>query len=76
MKMFDKCVVDAYVKSTKKKEFLYLIQVLSMSSPSFARTLSERDWLKNSAKIWELVKNSPIIAEYTRTLQSSGLFRR
>ncbi|KAA8540140.1 hypothetical protein F0562_026832 [Nyssa sinensis] len=51
-------------------------QVLSMSSPSFARTLSERDWLKNSAKIWELVKNSPIILEYSRTLQSSGMFRR
>ncbi|KAF5442545.1 hypothetical protein F2P56_035190 [Juglans regia] len=51
-------------------------QVISMNGPSFARTVSERDWLKNSAKIWELVKNSPIIAEYCRTLQSSGLFRR
>ncbi|XP_059624950.1 uncharacterized protein LOC132268184 [Cornus florida] len=51
-------------------------QVLSMNGPSFARTVSERDWLKNSAKIWELVKNSPIIAEYSRTLQTSGMFRR
>lgn len=51
-------------------------QVLSMHGPSFARTVSERDWLKNSAKIWELVKNSPVIAEYCRTLQNSGLFRR
>ncbi|KAF5960301.1 hypothetical protein HYC85_001510 [Camellia sinensis] len=51
-------------------------RVLSMSSPSFARTVSERDWLKNSAKIWELVKNSSIIAEYSRTLHSSGMFRR
>ncbi|XAR71539.1 hypothetical protein NMG60_11017870 [Bertholletia excelsa] len=51
-------------------------QVLSMNSPSFGRTVSERDWLKNSAKIWELIKNSPVIAEYSRMLQSSGLFRR
>ncbi|XP_052198763.1 uncharacterized protein LOC127805914 isoform X10 [Diospyros lotus] len=51
-------------------------QVLSMSGPSFARTVSERGWLKNSAKIWELIKNSSIIAEYSRTLQSSGMFRR
>lgn len=51
-------------------------QVLSMNCPSFARTISERDWLRNSAKIWELVKNSPIIAEYCKTLQSSGMFRR
>lgn len=47
-----------------------------MHGPSFVRTVSERDWLKNSAKIWELVKNSPVIAEYCRTLQNSGLFRR
>lgn len=51
-------------------------QVLSMSHPSFARTVSERDWLRNSAKIWELLKNSPIIAEYCKTLQTSGMFRR
>ncbi|GMH18465.1 hypothetical protein Nepgr_020306 [Nepenthes gracilis] len=51
-------------------------QVLSMACPTFSRTLSERDWLKNSAKIWELVKNSSIIAEYNRMLHDSGLFRR
>ena len=51
-------------------------QVLSMNCPSFTRNVSERDWLKSSAKIWELVKSSPIIAEYSRTLQSSGMFRR
>lgn len=51
-------------------------QVLSMNCPSFARTVSERDWLKNSAKIWELVKSSSIISEYGRMLQSSGMFRK
>ncbi|XP_076916571.1 uncharacterized protein LOC143576349 [Bidens hawaiensis] len=51
-------------------------QVLSMSSPSFSRTVSERDWLKNSGKIWELVKGSSTISDYCRTLQNSGLFRR
>uniref|UniRef100_A0A7N2MI96 Protein SMG9 n=1 Tax=Quercus lobata TaxID=97700 RepID=A0A7N2MI96_QUELO len=50
--------------------------VLFMKCPLFARTVSERDWLKNDAKIWELVKSSPIIAEYSKTLQSSGMFRR
>lgn len=47
-----------------------------MNCPSFARTVSERDWLKNSAKIWELIKSSPIITEYSRMLQSGGMFRR
>ncbi|XP_058085762.1 uncharacterized protein LOC131233166 isoform X2 [Magnolia sinica] len=51
-------------------------QILSMNCQPFAKTVSERDWLRNSARIWELVKRSPVIAEYSRTLQSSGLFRR
>ncbi|KAG6752075.1 hypothetical protein POTOM_044293 [Populus tomentosa] len=51
-------------------------QVLSMNGLTFARTVSERDWLKNSAKIWELVKGSAIIAEYGQALQGSGMFRR
>nr|GMC96499.1 protein SMG9-like [Ipomoea batatas] len=51
-------------------------QVLSMSGPSFSRTVSERDWLKNSAKIWDIVRNSSIIADYCKTLQTSGMFRR
>ncbi|KAK4777061.1 hypothetical protein SAY86_005749 [Trapa natans] len=51
-------------------------QVLSMSCPTFSRTVSERDWLKNAGKIWELIKNSSVIAEYCRVLQNQGIFRR
>ncbi|XP_073032740.1 uncharacterized protein [Primulina eburnea] len=51
-------------------------QVLSMSGPSFSRTVSERDWLKNSAKIWEFIKNSPTVSDYCTTLKSSCLFRK
>ncbi|KHN35135.1 protein SMG9-like [Glycine soja] len=51
-------------------------QILSMKSPSFTRPVSEREWLKNSAKIWELVKSSPTILEYCRTLQHSGMYGR
>ncbi|CAN0824349.1 Nonsense-mediated mRNA decay factor SMG9 [Linum grandiflorum] len=50
-------------------------EVLSMNCPPFARAVSERDWLKNSGKIWEMVKSSGVIAEYSRMLQSSGMFR-
>lgn len=51
-------------------------QVLSMPRRSFARPISERDWLRNAARIWDMVKRSPVIAEYSKTLQSSGLYRR
>lgn len=51
-------------------------QVLSMSGPSFSRTVSERDWLKNSAKLWEFIKNSSTIGDYCTTLKSSCLFRK
>ncbi|XP_042451450.1 protein SMG9-like isoform X1 [Zingiber officinale] len=51
-------------------------QVLSMNGHPFGRNISEREWLRNSAKIWELIKKSPTISEYCRTLQGSGLFRK
>ncbi|KAL1547376.1 nonsense-mediated mRNA decay factor SMG9-like isoform X2 [Salvia divinorum] len=51
-------------------------QVLSMTASSFSRTVSEREWLKNSGKVWELIKNSPTIADYSTTLQTSGLYRK
>ncbi|XP_020243892.1 protein SMG9-like isoform X2 [Asparagus officinalis] len=51
-------------------------QILSMNGCSFVKPVSERDWLRNLAKIWELVKKSPVISEYCKTLQRSGLFRR
>ncbi|KAK3226011.1 hypothetical protein Dsin_005873 [Dipteronia sinensis] len=48
-------------------------QFLSMNCPSLAKTVSESDWLKNSAKIWELVKSSPIIAECSKILGISSI---
>ncbi|XP_062233767.1 uncharacterized protein LOC133930983 isoform X2 [Phragmites australis] len=51
-------------------------QILSRPSRSFSKNLSERDWLRSSAKIWDMVKKSPIISEYCKALQSSGLFRK
>ncbi|XP_074557999.1 uncharacterized protein LOC141813899 [Curcuma longa] len=51
-------------------------QILSMNGHPFGRNISEREWLRNSAKIWELIKKSPTISEYCRTLQGSGLFRK
>ncbi|KAJ0964420.1 hypothetical protein J5N97_029542 [Dioscorea zingiberensis] len=51
-------------------------QLLSMHGRPFAKNISERDWLRSSARIWDLVKKSPIIADYCRILQKSGLFRK
>lgn len=69
-------LVRANYKSYRSMLWKLRDQVLSMSGPSFSRTVSERDWLKNSAKIWDLVKNSSIISEYSKTLQSSGMFKK
>ncbi|CAN6172205.1 unnamed protein product, partial [Urochloa humidicola] len=51
-------------------------QILSWPARSFSKNLSERDWLRSSAKIWDMVKKSPVIGEYCKALQSSGLFRK
>ncbi|PKA60647.1 hypothetical protein AXF42_Ash006281 [Apostasia shenzhenica] len=51
-------------------------KILSMEPHAFAKPVTERDWLRNSAKIWSMVKKSPVIAEYSKTLQDSGLFKK
>lgn len=51
-------------------------QILSMEPHSFAKPVTEREWLRNSAKIWSILKKSPVITEYCKTLQDSGLFRK
>ncbi|CAN6166338.1 unnamed protein product [Urochloa humidicola] len=51
-------------------------QILSWPARSFSKNLSESDWLRSSAKIWDMVKKSPVIGEYCKALQSSGLFRK
>jgi hypothetical protein len=60
--------------STMLKQLLE--QVLSMPRHSFAKPISERDWLKSAARTWDLVKKSPVLADYSKMLQSSGLYRR
>ncbi|XP_078173728.1 uncharacterized protein LOC144567460 isoform X2 [Carex rostrata] len=50
-------------------------KILSMNPHSFSKNISERDWLRGSAKIWDLIKKSPVIANYCSTLQDSGLYR-
>eukprot|EP00262_Sarcandra_glabra_P014163 TRINITY_DN4079_c0_g1_i2.p1 TRINITY_DN4079_c0_g1~~TRINITY_DN4079_c0_g1_i2.p1 ORF type:complete len:199 (+),score=25.69 TRINITY_DN4079_c0_g1_i2:152-748(+) len=74
-------VQDDYPQRTQYTSYISMLgqlrdQVLSMECRPFAKSVSERDWLRNSARIWEIVKKSPVIADYSRTLQSSGLFRR
>ncbi|XP_020581559.1 protein SMG9-like [Phalaenopsis equestris] len=51
-------------------------QILSMEPHPFAKPVTERDWLRNSAKIWGILKKSPVITDYCKTLQASGLFRK
>ncbi|KAH7282042.1 hypothetical protein KP509_35G009400 [Ceratopteris richardii] len=51
-------------------------QILSMPRRPFARPISERDWLRNAARVWDFIKKSPVLADYSRTLQNSGLYRR
>ena len=40
--------------------------VLGLPRRPFARSLSERDWLRGVVKLWELVRRSPTLDEYNR----------
>ena len=35
----------------------------------FAKTISEREWLRGACRIWELIIASPRLAEYNRAQQ-------
>lgn len=50
--------------------------VLSMPKRSFSRPLTEREWLKNTGRIWELIKKSPFLSDYSRTLNKMGLYQK
>jgi len=50
--------------------------VLGMPKRSFSRPLTERDWLKNAGRIWELIKKSPFISDYSRTLNKMCLYQK
>ena len=35
----------------------------------FAKTISEKEWLRGVGRIWELLKKSSTLADFNRTLQ-------
>jgi protein SMG9 len=49
--------------------------LLNMPKTLLARTVSERDWLLNTARIWELIRKSPFIAEFNRSYQKLALYK-
>ncbi|KAJ7515037.1 hypothetical protein O6H91_23G069000 [Diphasiastrum complanatum] len=51
-------------------------QVLSVPRRPFSRPLTERDWLRNAARIWDFVKKSPVLTDYSKMLLDCGLFKR
>ncbi|KAG0560396.1 hypothetical protein KC19_10G178000 [Ceratodon purpureus] len=73
-------VPDEVIQNTYESYYVMLQQlrnqILSLQRRSFAKPMSERDWLKVLPRVWDLVKKSPVLADYFKMLQSSGLFRR
>ena len=43
--------------------------LLAQPRTPFARSLSERDWLRGVGRMWELIKRSALLADYNRALQ-------
>ncbi|KMZ74691.1 Protein SMG9 [Zostera marina] len=51
-------------------------KILSLQHQSFERTISEREWARNASKIWAIVKKSPTMAEFFKTLKYPRIFKR
>ena len=42
---------------------------------SFSKPMTQKEWIKNAARVWEAIKKSPIIMEYKTTMQKMQLFK-
>jgi len=49
-------------------------EILSIQKKNFSRPISEKEWLKNSSKIWELIKRNASVNEYFKMLVRVGDF--
>ena len=41
----------------------------------FAKTISEREWLRGATRMWDLVRKSANVADYNRTLQKLHFYQ-
>ena len=48
--------------------------LLALRHPPFARSLTEREWLKGASRMWELIRRSSLLADYNRALQKLHFF--
>jgi len=56
-----------------KEEFVN--KILALQKKPFLRPISEKEWLRNSSKIWESIKRSSLISDYNRTWQKMQVFK-
>lgn len=51
----------------------YIFQIYNSSySPKFEGKITQGEWIANSAVIWDVIKRSPMILDYNKTLQSTN----
>eukprot|EP01125_Pyxidicula_operculata_P016986 TRINITY_DN590_c3_g2_i1.p1 TRINITY_DN590_c3_g2~~TRINITY_DN590_c3_g2_i1.p1 ORF type:complete len:657 (-),score=166.19 TRINITY_DN590_c3_g2_i1:44-2014(-) len=53
-------------------EYDHSSQLSKIQYPKFEKQLTERDWFRNSSRLWEIVKRSPIIFDYNKVMQSTN----
>jgi len=41
-------------------------------TPKFTKPISEIEWLRNAGKLWEIIKRSPILFDYNKSVQSTN----
>lgn len=61
---------DNVLVSYSEKVSEVVHNILHMKKSPFKNTLTQKEWFKNSTKIWEIIKQSPIISQYNDILKS------
>lgn len=55
-----------------KEEIRYVTQtILQMKKSRFKKPITQREWMRNTVKLWEVIKQSPFVAQYNETLKTT-----
>lgn len=44
-------------------------RILQMRKNQFKKVITQKEWLRNSVKLWDIIKQSPLIAQFNETLK-------
>ena len=49
-------------------------ELLALRRPRFAKTITEKEWLRGAQRMWELLRRSALLADFNKGVQKLNLY--